>query len=203
MREVAGARGARRSRRPRTTPRPPGCRRRVASAGRCRRSRPSAATGCLRAAGSPTTAARRSGCCDPAREGRRRRSATVSCGPATPMTRNHCSLTFTYWPIGSSAPNSFAARASPSTRDRRARRRLRARRRTGRDTSARSGDVLVARLDAEDQRRLALRLGHQLRRREPLARRRRGDAVARWPGSRGSRWKVRPADSLRTFWSAC
>ena len=31
------------------------------------------------------------------------------------MTRNHCSLTFTYSPIGSLAPNKFVRAPSPST----------------------------------------------------------------------------------------
>ena len=40
---------------------------------------------------------------------------TASCGPATPITRNHCSFTFTNRPMGLSAPKSTAAAAWPST----------------------------------------------------------------------------------------
>src|SRR6516225_7459763 len=40
---------------------------------------------------------------------------TVNWGPATPITRNHWSLTLTYLPTGSSAPKSVAVAASPST----------------------------------------------------------------------------------------
>ena len=39
----------------------------------------------------------------------------ASCGPATPITRNHCWFTFTNRPTGSSVPKSDAAAAWPST----------------------------------------------------------------------------------------
>ena len=91
------------------------------------------------------------------------------------MTRNHCSFTFTQWPMGSSALKRSSAR-------------LRRARHTGAPASApprvkkrpattrEPGDLLVARLDAEHLRRLLLRLRHQLLRREALARGGRGDA---------------------------
>ena len=92
-----------------------------------------------------------------------------------PMTRNHCSLTFTYSPIGSSAPKSSVRAPSPITQTGAASR-LPASSKKRPDATRRPAMSAVARLDAVDLRHLALRLRHELLRHVPLARGGRGDA---------------------------
>ena len=85
------------------------------AAGRCRRSRRGTGCSCLRAEGWPSTAARRSDCSGPAPGTPIVSLRALSCGPATPITRSHCSLTLMCRPTASSGPKSAAFAPSPST----------------------------------------------------------------------------------------
>ncbi len=132
------------------------CRPRCERGRRCRRSRRAASSSCLRAAASRPTSARRSGCCGPAPAGRRRSLCATACGPTTPITSNHCSLTFTNCPIGIGVAEQPPPRRLAEHADGRGARRFVVGDRSGPRVTREAGDLLVDR--ARRRRRPAVRV---------------------------------------------
>ena len=82
----------------------------------------------------------------------------LSCGEATPITRNQVSFAFTYWPIGSADPNRLDRAAAPSTQTGAPRVSSSSVEEAALRAHASPAICMIDRIDSVDRRRILLRL---------------------------------------------